>query len=68
MLLGRDLDPQQVCSNTFTIEWPPRSGRMQDFPEVDRAQWFGITEARARINPAQVALLDRLSEAVGDVG
>jgi predicted NUDIX family NTP pyrophosphohydrolase len=60
-----DLDPERITSNTFEMEWPPRSGRTQSFPEVDRAGWFGLAEARERINPAQVALLDRLSEALG---
>jgi predicted NUDIX family NTP pyrophosphohydrolase len=60
-----DLDPAGIASNTFTMEWPPRSGRAQEFPEVDRAGWFALAEARKRINPGQVALLDRLSEAVG---
>ena len=58
-----DLDPAAVRSNTFTIEWPPRSGRTQEFPEVDRAQWFPLPEARERINPAQAELLDRLAAA-----
>jgi len=57
-----ELDAGAIASNTFTLEWPPRSGRMQQFPEVDRAEWFTIAAARARINPAQVALLDRLEE------
>jgi len=59
-----DLDPAQITSNTFSMQWPPRSGRIQEFPEVDRAQWFDLEEARERINPAQAALLDRLREAV----
>lgn len=59
-----DLNTDTVTSNTFTIEWPPRSGRMRTFPEVDRAQWFSLPEARERINPAQVALLDRLQTAL----
>ena len=59
-----DLDPATITSNTFTMQWPPRSGRTQEFPEVDRAQWFGLSEARERINPAQAALLERLREAV----
>ena len=62
--IAGDLDPEQITSNTFTMEWPPRSGRSQEFPEVDRAGWFGLGEARERINPAQVALLDRLREAL----
>ena len=59
-----DLDPAEITSNTFTMQWPPRSGRTQEFPEVDRAQWFDLEEARERINPAQAALLDRLRDAV----
>jgi predicted NUDIX family NTP pyrophosphohydrolase len=55
-----DLDPSAVRSNTFTIEWPPRSGRRQEFPEVDRAEWFPLAVAREKINPAQAEFLDRL--------
>ena len=44
------------------MEWPPRSGRTREFPEVDRAAWFGLDEARERILPAQAPLLDRLAE------
>jgi predicted NUDIX family NTP pyrophosphohydrolase len=55
-----DLDADAVHSNTFELEWPPRSGRIQSFPEVDRAGWFGIEEAREKLNPAQAAFLDRL--------
>ncbi len=55
-----DLDPAAVSSNTFELEWPPRSGRTREFPEVDRAAWFGVEEARERLLPAQVELLDRL--------
>jgi predicted NUDIX family NTP pyrophosphohydrolase len=51
-------------SNRFTLEWPPRSGRMQEFPEVDRAELFPVSAARRRINPAQEAFLDRLLEAL----
>lgn len=58
--LAGDLDAEQIQSNTFLMQWPPRSGRMQEFPEVDRAQWFGLDEAREKLNPAQVELLDRL--------
>jgi predicted NUDIX family NTP pyrophosphohydrolase len=57
--LEGDLDPATVRSNTFTIEWPPKSGAMKEFPEVDRAQWFDLDEARERILPAQAPLLDR---------
>jgi len=55
-----DLDVTAVTSNTFEIEWPPRSGRRQAFPEVDRAAWFGLDEARPRMITGQDALLDRL--------
>jgi predicted NUDIX family NTP pyrophosphohydrolase len=60
--LAGDLDPERVQSNTFALEWPPRSGRMIDVPEVDRAEWFPLEVAREKINPAQAALLDRLEE------
>ncbi len=55
-----DLDPETITSNTFEIEWPPRSGRMQAFPEVDRAAWFSLAEAREKLNPAQAEFLVRL--------
>jgi predicted NUDIX family NTP pyrophosphohydrolase len=55
-----DLDPAAITSNTFELEWPPRSGRMREFPEVDSAQWFALPEARTKILPAQEELLDRL--------
>jgi predicted NUDIX family NTP pyrophosphohydrolase len=50
----------QLRSNFFTMEWPPRSGIRQAFPEVDRAEFFGVKEARRKINPAQVELIERL--------
>ena len=55
-----DLDPATLVSNTFELEWPPRSGRMQAFPEIDRAEWFGLDAAREKLNPAQAAFVDRL--------
>jgi predicted NUDIX family NTP pyrophosphohydrolase len=55
-----DLDADAITSNTFTIEWPPRSGRSQEFPEVDRAGWFALDEAREKINQAQAEFLVRL--------
>lgn len=55
-------DPADLKSNTFTIEWPPRSGKMTSFPEVDRGGWFNLAEAQAKINPAQSAFLSRLIE------
>lgn len=63
--LGGDLDPATVRSNTFALEWPPRSGKLQEFPEIDRAQWFTLHEARERIVAAQIPLLDRLGQALG---
>jgi predicted NUDIX family NTP pyrophosphohydrolase len=55
-----DLDVTRSTSNTFVIEWPPRSGRMQSFPEVDRAGWFDLDAARRKLLPAQRPFLDRL--------
>jgi predicted NUDIX family NTP pyrophosphohydrolase len=60
-----DLDAGAIVSNTFEMEWPPRSGRMQEFPEVDRAGWFGLDQASEKLNPAQVAFLDRLRDRLG---
>ena len=55
-----DLDAAAIRSNTFTLEWPPRSGAVREFPEVDRAGWFGLEEAREKLNPAQAAFIDSL--------
>lgn len=55
-----DLDASAIRSNTVEVEWPPRSGRRLEVPEVDRAEWFPIDVARGKLNPAQVELLDRL--------
>jgi predicted NUDIX family NTP pyrophosphohydrolase len=61
-----DCPPDFIAvSNTFELEWPPRSGRMQQFPEVDRAEFFPLEEGRKRIKEAQVPFLDRLVEALG---
>jgi predicted NUDIX family NTP pyrophosphohydrolase len=59
-----DVDPAAVRSNTFTLEWPPRSGRTQAFPEVDRAAWFALDEARRRIVAGQRPILDELEARV----
>ena len=56
-----DFDPATFTSGTFSMEWPPRSGRQQEFPEVDRAEWFTIDDAKRKINKAQIALLDQLN-------
>jgi predicted NUDIX family NTP pyrophosphohydrolase len=55
-----EFDPAGLHSNTFMMEWPPRSGVEREFPEVDRADWFGIERAKAKINPSQAEFLDRL--------
>jgi predicted NUDIX family NTP pyrophosphohydrolase len=60
--LEGDLDASAITSNTVEIEWPPRSGRTLEIPEVDRAEWFDVEAAREKINPAQAELLARLSE------
>jgi predicted NUDIX family NTP pyrophosphohydrolase len=57
-----DFDPTALDSNTFEMEWPPRSGREVEFPEVDRADWFELEEARRKLLPAQGEFLDRLLE------
>ena len=63
--LAGDLDATRITSNTFQLEWPPRSGELIEIPEVDRAAWFGLDAAREKINPAQVQLLDRLEQLLG---
>jgi predicted NUDIX family NTP pyrophosphohydrolase len=55
-----DIDPQAIQSNTFKMEWPPKSGKMVEFPEVDRAAWFDPQTAKQKINPAQYALITEL--------
>jgi predicted NUDIX family NTP pyrophosphohydrolase len=55
-----DIDAGAIRSNTFAMEWPPKSGRMQEFPEIDRAAWFDLATAREKINPAQAGFLERL--------
>ena len=57
-----DLDAAAVKSNTFSTEWPPRSGKMREFPEIDRAGWFAIAEARGKILKSQLGLLEQLEE------
>ena len=59
-----DFDPSAVTSNTFEMEWPPRSGTRRSFPEIDRAQWFDLPTAREKILPAQAEFLDRLAASV----
>lgn len=60
-----DLDPATAHSNTFELVWPPRTGRLQTFPEIDRVEWFTVERARVKLTPGQVAFLDRLLDGVG---
>jgi predicted NUDIX family NTP pyrophosphohydrolase len=60
-----DLDVTRIRSNPFDLEWPPRSGRVQQFPELDRAAWFGVEQARVKLTASQVPFVDRLLELVG---
>ncbi len=60
-----DLDPDDIVSNTFPLEWPPKSGRMIDVPEIDRVVWCDPPEAKRLLNPAQGALVDRLVAHLG---
>jgi predicted NUDIX family NTP pyrophosphohydrolase len=57
-----DCNPAEMKSNTFSLEWPPRSGKQEEFPEVDRAAWFDIKEAQERISPGQFGLLEELRQ------
>jgi predicted NUDIX family NTP pyrophosphohydrolase len=59
-----ELDVSETKSNTFAVEWPPRSGQVRQFPEVDRAEWFSFEMAREKINAAQAELIDRLEAAL----
>ncbi len=59
-----DFDAERVRSNHFSMEWPPRSGQMRSFPEVDRAAWFDLSEARVKILKGQLPFLDRLAERI----
>ena len=61
-----DCDPASVRSNTFELEWPPKSGVVRSFPEVDRAGWFDLETARAKLAPAQAPFLERLVAALGE--
>jgi len=62
--LEGDFEPATLVSNRFELEWPPKSGRKASFPEVDRAQWFSLTDAREKILPAQRELISRLMQAI----
>jgi predicted NUDIX family NTP pyrophosphohydrolase len=59
-----DCDASAITSISFSMEWPPKSGKLHDFPEVDKAAWFALPEARKRINSAQAAFLDELEKRI----
>jgi predicted NUDIX family NTP pyrophosphohydrolase len=59
-----DIDPDKVRSNKFTIEWPPKSNKLREFPEIDRAGWFAREEALLKLNPAQTAFVDELTSII----
>ena len=63
-----DIDPSKVLSNTFSMEWPPRSGKQQTFPEIDRVDWFDIETAKNKINKGQVVFIERLLEELSASG
>ena len=63
-----DCDPTAIVSNTFTMEWPPRSGQQKEFPEIDRAEYFNLERARKNINSAQASLIDELEQILGQEG
>ena len=60
-----DCDPGAIVSNTFMLEWPPKSGRQGEFPEIDKAEFFDLDAARTKINPAQVSLIDEIEQRLG---
>jgi predicted NUDIX family NTP pyrophosphohydrolase len=61
-LLEDDIDEKQVVSNNFTMEWPPKSGKMKSFPEVDKAAWFSVEAAKEKINPAQIPFVEAVEK------
>ncbi len=65
--LEGNLDPAQVISNTFEMEWPPKSGIKKIFPEIDRAAWFSIAQAKEKINAGQAGVLEQLEKMIMDV-
>ncbi len=64
--LLQNIDLTQITSNTFELEWPPKSGKKKIFPEVDKTAWFGMEEAKKKINPAQEGLIEELERMVFD--
>jgi predicted NUDIX family NTP pyrophosphohydrolase len=65
--INRDLDISTIKSNSFELEWPPRSGKKMKFDEVDKAEWFDLASARKKINPAQTAFIDQLERLPGNI-
>ncbi len=65
--LSGTIDAEKITSNHFEIEWPPKSGKQQSFPEVDKAAWFTFPIAKEKINPAQVSLLDQLAGLINSI-
>lgn len=66
--LEGDFDPAGLSSNEFEMEWPPRSGKMKSYPELDRVEWMGLAEARARILKSQQPLIDALAASLAAAG
>lgn len=66
--LEKDIDPQQIVSNEFELEWPRHSGQVREYPEVDRAEWFSLDQARQKILKGQVGFLDILAQKLVDQG
>jgi len=64
LVAEHDLDPELIKSNLFEMEWPPKSGKIASFPEVGKAKWMGLAEAREMILPSQLPLIDRLAAMV----
>lgn len=60
-----DVDEDKVLSNSFEMEWPPKSGKIEEFPEIDRAQWFSLNDAATKLHPSQIVFLQRLAEHLG---
>lgn len=60
--LEKDIDPDKIKSNLFSMEWPPKSGKMQEFPEIDKGKWYDLNEAKQKINSSQAAFIDQLVE------
>ena len=66
--LENDVDATTIRSNSFTIEWPPKSGNWKSYPEIDRAEWFDINRAKEKINPAQAAFIDEIIKKLAGTG